>query len=74
MVVKALLTHFIIYVGLPKDGDCFQYLYRKFPHLSETKLREKVFVGSDIRKMMFGSSFEASMSTKRKETSINQKL
>jgi len=53
--------------ALPKDGDCFKYLCRKFPHLSEAKLKEGVFVGPDIRKMMFDSSFEATISTKEKE-------
>lgn len=46
--------------ALPKDGDFFKYLCRKFPHVSE----KGVFIGSDTRKMMFDSSFEATMSTK----------
>lgn len=28
--------------ALPKDGRCFKYLYQKFPHLSEAKLKEGV--------------------------------
>jgi len=59
--------------ALPKDGDCFKYLCRKFPHLSEAKLKEGVFVGPDIRKMMFDSSFEATMSIKEKEAWISFK-
>ncbi|GBN48916.1 hypothetical protein AVEN_150707-1 [Araneus ventricosus] len=29
----------------PKDGECFGYLYSKFPNLSEAKLKEGVFTG-----------------------------
>jgi hypothetical protein len=43
--------------GLPKTGNCFKYLCKTFPHLSETKLKEGVFVGPDIRKRMFGEDF-----------------
>lgn len=39
--------------ALPKDRHCFKYLCQKFPNLSEAKLKEGVFVGPDIRKMMF---------------------
>jgi len=38
--------------ALPKDGDTFKYLASKFPRLSEAKLKEGVFVGPDIRKLM----------------------
>lgn len=60
--------------ALPKDGECFKYLCEKFPHLSEAKLKEGVFVGPDIRKMMFDSNFENKMTTKEKEawTSFKQ--
>ena len=59
--------------ALPKDSDCFKYLCRKFPHLSEAILKEGIFVESDIRKMMFDSSFEVLMSTKEKEACISFK-
>lgn len=59
--------------ALPEDGECFKYLCEKFPHLSEAKLKEGVFVGPDIRKMMFDCNFEAKMTTKEKEAWISFK-
>lgn len=59
--------------ALPKDGDCFTYLCSKFPHLSEAKLKEGIFVGPDIRKLMFDSNFEATMNEKEKEAWISFK-
>ena len=50
--------------ALPKDGDCFTYLCSKFPHLSEAKPKEGIFVWPDIRKLMFDSNFEATMNKK----------
>jgi hypothetical protein len=39
--------------ALPKAGDCFKYLCKTFPDLSEAKLEEGGFVGPDIAKLMF---------------------
>jgi hypothetical protein len=36
--------------GLPKTENCFQYLCKRFPHLSEAKLKEGVFIGPDKKK------------------------
>jgi hypothetical protein len=47
--------------ALPKTGNCFKYLCKKFPHLSEAKLKEGVFVGSGIRKPMFDEDFLLTM-------------
>jgi hypothetical protein len=38
-------------------GNCFKYLCKTFPHLSEAKLNEGVFVGPDIRKLIFNEDF-----------------
>jgi hypothetical protein len=38
---------------LPKTGNCFKYHCKTFPHLSEAKLKEGVFIGPDIRKLIF---------------------
>ena len=43
---------------IPKDGDSFKYLFKKFPGLSEAKLKERIFVGPDIRKLMKDKEFE----------------
>jgi hypothetical protein len=37
---------------LPKTGNCLKHLCKKI-HLSRAKLTEGVFVGPDIRKLMF---------------------
>ena len=44
--------------ALPKDGETFKYLSSKFPRLTEAKLKEGVFVGPDIRKLLKDSSFK----------------
>lgn len=59
--------------ALPKDGPCFKYLCQKFPHLSEAKLKEGVFTGPDIRKMMFDVNFESTMTSNEKEAWISFK-
>jgi hypothetical protein len=43
--------------ALPTTGNGFKYLWKKFPHLSEVKLKEGVFIGPDIRKLMFNEDF-----------------
>jgi hypothetical protein len=43
--------------ALPKTGNCFKHLCKTFPHLSEAELKEGVFVGPDIRKLMFDEDF-----------------
>uniref|UniRef100_A0A1B6BZC3 Uncharacterized protein n=1 Tax=Clastoptera arizonana TaxID=38151 RepID=A0A1B6BZC3_9HEMI len=59
--------------ALPKDGSCFKYLCRKFPNLSEAKLKEGVFVGPDIQKMMFDINFENTATRNEKEALVSFK-
>lgn len=44
--------------ALPKDGKAFLYLGKKFPKLSEAKLREGKFTGPDIRRLLKDKVFE----------------
>ena len=44
--------------ALPKDRETFKYLSSKFPRLPEAKVKEGVFVGPDIRKLMKDNNFE----------------
>ena len=53
--------------SLPKDGECFTYLCSKFPKLSEAKLKEGVFTGPDIRKLLTDPLFSETMGEKEKE-------
>jgi hypothetical protein len=43
--------------ALPKTDNCFKYLCKMFPHLLEVKLKGGVFVGPDVRKLMFDEDF-----------------
>ncbi|GBN46008.1 hypothetical protein AVEN_107081-1 [Araneus ventricosus] len=55
--------------SLSKDGECFRYLCSKFPKLSEAKLKEGVFTGAEIRKLLSDSLFSETMGDKEKEAS-----
>jgi hypothetical protein len=52
--------------ALPKTGNCFKYLCEVFPHLSQAKLKEGIFIGPDIRKLMFDEDFPLMTEVERK--------
>jgi hypothetical protein len=56
--------------ALQRDGNCFKYLCIKFPGLSEAKLKEGIFVGPDIRKLISDEMFETTMSNFEREAWI----
>ncbi|GBL75035.1 hypothetical protein AVEN_243825-1 [Araneus ventricosus] len=60
--------------ALPKEDECFKYLCDQFPGLSEAKLKEGVFVGPDIRKMMKDDNFETKMETNERKAWESFKL
>jgi hypothetical protein len=60
--------------ALPKAGNCFKYLCKTFPHLSEAKLKEGVLVGPDIRKLMFDEDFLLTMTKAEREVWIASKI
>lgn len=43
--------------AMEKTDEAFKYLIRKFPRLSEAKIREGVFVGPQIRKLLHDDEF-----------------
>lgn len=47
--------------ALPKDSPAFLYLKKKFPKLSEAKIKEGVFVGPQIRQLLLDAEFERTM-------------
>ena len=53
--------------SLPRDGECFKYLFTKFPGLSEAKVKEGVFLGPDIRKLITDQTFINTMTDPQKE-------
>ena len=52
--------------ALPKEGETFKYLCGEFLGLSEAKLKERIFVGPDVGKLMRDPNFVDKMETKRK--------
>lgn len=54
--------------GLNKEGKCFKYLFEKFPSLSDAKIKEGIFVGPDIRKLMKDTKFESVMNEVERNT------
>ncbi|GBN61969.1 hypothetical protein AVEN_148391-1 [Araneus ventricosus] len=59
---------------LPKEGECVKYIYDHFPGLSEAKLKEGVFIGPDIRKIMKDENFETKMETNERKAWESFKL
>ena len=44
--------------GLNKENGCFTYICCKFPSITDTKLKEGIFVRPHIRKLIIDSEFE----------------
>jgi hypothetical protein len=53
--------------ALPKTGNCSKYFCKMFPHLSEAKLTEGVFIGPGIRKLTFLEDFLLTMTEVERE-------
>jgi len=53
--------------ALPEEGPCFEYLTAKFPSLSDAKLKEVIFIGPDIRKLMKDDNFDETMNRNEEE-------
>lgn len=67
---KILLPPLHIKLGIMKQfvkalsksgGPCFQYLFSKFPALSDAKIKEGIFDGPQIRKLMKDTEFSDTM-------------
>ncbi|GBN90729.1 hypothetical protein AVEN_219272-1, partial [Araneus ventricosus] len=69
---KILLPPLHIKLGLMKNfvkamdcgGSGFQYLCLKFPKVSETKIKEGIFVGPQFRQLMKDPVFESKLTKK----------
>jgi hypothetical protein len=53
--------------ALPKEGECFKYLCKKFPGLSDAKLEEGIFVGPDIGSFSQMTCLKRPMKTAERE-------
>ncbi|GFY01890.1 protein KIAA0100 [Trichonephila clavipes] len=60
--------------ALHKEGECFKYLCEQFPGLSDAKLKEGIFVGLDIRKLLKVEAFVSNMEMKEKNAWNSFKL
>ena len=49
--------------GLDKNGAAFKYLFEKFPEISEAKLKEGIFIGLQIRKLLKDTAFSSTMTS-----------
>ena len=60
--------------ALNKDGKCFKYICEKFVHLSDGKLKERIFVGPQIRQLMRDEEFDQPMTPVEKTLGSNLKM
>lgn len=47
--------------AMNKSGDGFQYLQKKFPRISDAKIKEGIFVGPQIRELFNDEQFEENL-------------
>ena len=47
--------------GLRKDSPAFEFLHECFPKLSDSKIKEGVFVGPQIRKLILNDMFDKTL-------------
>lgn len=53
--------------ALNKKGPGFQFLKQKFPALSDAKIKEGVFIGPDVKKLIDDHSFVTTLNLTEKE-------
>lgn len=77
---KVLLPPLHIKLGLMKqivkamkkqNSSAFQYLYQKFPKISDAKIKEGIFDGPQIRSLLRDTEFEGLMTSVEKEAWIS---
>ena len=51
-----------------RNGNAFDYLKSKFPKLSEAKVKERVFIGPQIREFMQDLEFDECLSSEERKT------
>lgn len=59
--------------ALDKEGECFKYLKKQFPKLSDAKITEGIFDGPQIRKMLRDDDFISTMTDKERAAWISFK-
>ena len=54
--------------AMDRTGSVFKYLAEKFPRLSEEKIKERVFVGPQIRKLFRDVMFNSVLQGDKKKS------
>jgi hypothetical protein len=52
--------------AMDRDGQGFLYLQRKFPRISDTKIKVGIFIGPQIKELMKDQDFEGSLNESEK--------
>ncbi|GFS60197.1 uncharacterized protein TNCV_2827051 [Trichonephila clavipes] len=60
--------------ALDKEGECFKYICEQISSLSDATLKEGIFVGPDIRKLLKDETFVTKMEMKEKMHGIHLNL
>lgn len=59
--------------ALDRESTCFKYIESKFPNLTHAKIKEGIFVGPDIRKLMKDDDFIKTMTAIQKDAWLSFK-
>ena len=52
--------------ALNKEGGCFKYIRKKFPAVTQAKLKEGIFTGPNIRELLADATFESTANATEK--------
>ena len=64
-----ITKHFV--KALNKKNDCFKYIQEKFLYMSAKKVKEGVFVGPQIRKLIIDAQFPSTMANVKKNARLS---
>ena len=59
--------------AMHKNGEGFRFLQRKFPKLNKVKIKEEVFQGPQIQRLMMNYDFEKSLTNFERQTWLSVK-
>ncbi|GFV59918.1 uncharacterized protein TNCV_3960331 [Trichonephila clavipes] len=60
--------------AISKDGDCFKYLSKKLPGLSDAKLKEGISASPVIHKLMMDKELETGPISEEKDEMLHQDI
>ena len=59
--------------GTGKTGRGFQYVRNKFPNVSDAKIKEGIFIGPQVRKLMQNKQFDEDLNETERNASLSFK-